>query len=338
MKMTHNVITIFNGKTKTMQADKALDLFNTMKANLLDTRGKSYTDESQKAYIDKLVQSIDNIISGIQDGYKFVYEDNRHRTYDKPIYNSTNISKKKKYIVVCGAEDKIINGAPNLTELESFDNYDKALELASKLAIKDYTLNKEHGTVVAILDTTTNKVNIIRAEKDNRREPVNLDKYNRRETMSLDDNNEDIDGIDKVIEEDRKNFKKIMNMTEKEYWDYHKSTGFTGFMGGSPILTKAAREKEETLFIYGNFIITDDLKNRYHVINFDNSRDALTYAVGMLSLQLGLISENDLSHLAWLQTRLGIKDKDLLECKNALLKRGYYKLNSLYIVDLDRYK
>lgn len=58
----------------------------------------------------------------------------------------------------------------------------------------------------------------------------------------------------------------------------------------------------------------------------------------MLSLKLGLISEGDMSHLAWLRKRLGIKDNDLLECKESILKHGYYRLNSLYIVDLDRYK
>ncbi len=34
--MNHNVTTTFNGKTKTIQADKALELFNKMKAKLLE--------------------------------------------------------------------------------------------------------------------------------------------------------------------------------------------------------------------------------------------------------------------------------------------------------------
>lgn len=344
MEMNHNVIINFDQKTKTMQADKALELFNKMKARLLDTRSKSYTAEYQKAYIDEKVQGIDNIISGIQDGYKSIYEDNRHRTYDKPMYNNTNITKKKEYIVVCDKADKIINGASNLTELERFDNYDEALELASKIAIKDYAINKEYGTVVAIIDTNTNNVNIIRAEEKttstmdtrenyensiNCEEPTNLS----NESVNLDDDNDD---IDKVIEEDMKNFERRMSMTEKEYWDYHKSTGYMFYPFANPATVKAAREKEESLFIYGNIIVTDDIKNRYHVINFDNSRDALIHAAAMLSLQLGLISEDEMGHTPWLRKRLGIKDKDLLECKKSLLKHGYYRLNSLYIVDADR--
>ena len=327
MEMNHNVIIDFDEKTKTVQANKALEVFNNMKAKLLDTRSKSYTAEYQKAYIDKKLQGIDNIISGIQDGYKLIYEDNRHRTCDEPMYNKINLSKKKKYIIVCDKEDKIVNGVSNLTELESFDNYDEAMELASKIAIKDYAINKKYGTVVAIIDTNTNNVSIIRAEEDNQKKPVNLDK-----------DNEDMDDIDKIIEEDRKNFKRVMNMTEKEYWDYRKSNGFMFYAAGNPDLVKTEREKEEQLFIYGNIIVTDDIKNRYHVINFDNSRDALIHAAGMLSLQLGLISEGDMSHPAWLRKRLGIKDNDLLECKESILKHGYYRLNSLYIVDLDRYK
>lgn len=142
-EMNHNVTINFDEKTKTIQADKAIELFNNMKTALLDTRSKSYTATSQKAYIDKKLQGIDNIISGIQDGYKIVYEDNRHRTYDKPMYNNINLSKKKQYIVVCDKEDKIVNSHSSLTELESFDNYDEALELASKIAIKDYVINKK---------------------------------------------------------------------------------------------------------------------------------------------------------------------------------------------------
>lgn len=342
MEMNHNVTISFNGNTKTVEANRALEQFIKMKEHLLNTRSNSSTTEYQKIYIDKKLQGIDNIISGIQDGYKLVYEDNRHRIYDKPMYNKTNLSKKKQYTVVCDKEDKIADARFNLTELDSFDNYDEAFEFASKMAIKNYAINKKYGTVVAIIDNNTNQANIIRAEQqtsektyENCREQVNLSKEQVSKPNLVKQ------GITKLVGLAKNNntgHKSVFEMTEKEYWEYQKQNGYMFWASGNPDLVKAAREKEENLFIYGNIIVTDDMRNIYHVINFDNSRDAFIHAAGMLSLQLGMISEGDLSHPVWLRERLGIKDSDLLECKESLLKYGYYKLNSLYIVDLDRYR